>query len=118
MKRSSLFLLVPLLPLLAAGCPDVESAAPPPSVYTEARAACTERDPLRKAYFGDLHVHTAFSFDAWTYDVRTTPADAYRFARGEAIFLPPLGADGKGTTEVRLERPLDFAAVTDHAEYL
>lgn len=106
------------LPLLAAGCPDAETAPPGPSPYSEAREPCAERDPLRKAYFGDLHVHTAFSFDAWTYDVRTTPAEAYRFARGEAIRLPPLDADGKGTTEVRLDRPLDFAAVTDHAEYL
>lgn len=108
-----------LLPLLAAGCPDVEPPSPQeaPS-YTEVREACAERDPLRKAYFGDLHVHTAFSFDAWTYDVRTTPADAYRFARGETIRLPPLDEDGVGTTEVRLDRPLDFAAVTDHAEYL
>lgn len=111
--------LLGLVPLLAAGCPDVDSAPPPaPAPYTEARDACAERDPLRKAYFGDLHVHTAFSFDAWTYDVRTTPADAYRFARGETIRLPPLDANGAGTTEVRLDRPLDFAAVTDHAEYL
>jgi hypothetical protein len=111
--------LAAALPWLAAGCPDVDSAPPPAgAAYSEVRDACAERDPLRKAYFGDLHVHTAFSFDAWTYDVRTTPADAYRFARGETIYLPPLGADGKGTTPVRLDRPLDFAAVTDHAEYL
>ncbi len=50
--------------------------------------------------------------------MRTTPPDAYRFARGEAIQLPPLDEHGVGTTEVRLDRPLDFAAVTDHAEYL
>ena len=101
--------------VLVAAC---ESVEPLPSPYSEEREPCAERDPLRKVYFGDLHVHTAFSFDAWTYDVRTTPADAYRFARGEAIRLPPLGADGVGTTEVKLARPLDFAAVTDHAEYL
>ncbi len=63
-------------------------------------------------------MHTAFSFDAWTYDVRTTPAEAYRFARGETIKLQPLDANGVGTTEVHIDRPLDFAAVTDHAEYL
>lgn len=109
------------LVVLGAGCVDAESgpSGPPlPPGYSEHRAACAERDPLRKAYFGDLHVHTALSFDAWTYDVRTTPADAYAFARGETILLPPLDANGVGTTKVRLERPLDFAAVTDHAEYL
>ena len=92
--------------------------APQPAAYTEEREPCADHDPLRKAYFGDLHVHTAFSFDAWTYDVRTSPADAYRFARGAPIKLAPLDAKGNGTTEVRIDRPLDFAAVTDHAEYL
>jgi hypothetical protein len=100
-----------------AGCPGADPAQDPVS-YSELREACADRDPLRRAYFGDLHVHTAFSFDAWTYDVRTTPAHAYRFARGETIHLPPLDANGDGTTAVRLDRPLDFAAVTDHAEYL
>ncbi len=103
-----------LAPLAFAGC----ELEPFPSPYTEDRELCAEHDPLRKAYFGDLHVHTAFSFDAWTYDVRTTPEEAYRFARGEAIRLPPLDADGVGTTVVKIDRPLDFAAVTDHAEYL
>ncbi|MEZ4299321.1 MAG: DUF3604 domain-containing protein [Polyangiaceae bacterium] len=117
--RSSLVALGAFsLATLTSGCPDIDSDPGERPPYTEAREACAERDPLRKAYFGDLHVHTAFSFDAWTYDVRTTPSDAYRFARGEAIYLPPLDANGKGTTEVRLDRPLDFAAVTDHAEYL
>lgn len=86
--------------------------------YSETRAPCAEHDPLRKAFFGDLHVHTSLSFDAWTYDVRATPADAYRFARGETIYLPPLDAAGNPTLPVRLARPLDFAAVTDHVEYL
>lgn len=108
---------LPAIGLLAA-CSSPPKAPPDTSPYSEEREPCAERDPLRKPYFGDLHVHTTYSFDAWTYDVRTTPADAYRFARGEPIHLPPLGPDGKGTTEVQLDRPLDFAAVTDHAEYL
>jgi hypothetical protein len=69
-------------------------------------------------YWGDLHVHTAFSFDAWLNDVRVSPADAYRFARGEPVDLPPLGPDGRGTQTVSIDRPLDFAAVTDHAEFI
>jgi hypothetical protein len=117
LRRAARALRPTLLSLLVltAAC---EQLTPLPSPYSEDRDPCAERDPLKKAYFGDLHVHTAFSFDAWTYDVRTSPADAYRFARGEAIRLPPLDASGLGTTEVRLDRPLDFAAVTDHAEYL
>jgi predicted metal-dependent phosphoesterase TrpH len=39
----------------------------------------------RNAYFGDLHVHTQLSFDAYIFNVRRSPDDAYRFAKGEAI---------------------------------
>jgi len=73
---------------------------------------------LRNAYFGDLHIHTALSFDAWIWDERRTPGDAYRFARGEPVPLSPLRDQKPGTTQIKLERPLDFAAVTDHAEFL
>jgi hypothetical protein len=67
-------------------------------------------NPLRKAYFGDLHVHTSWSNDAYNLMVRTTPDDAYLFAKGEAIRLH--------TGEmVKLAKPLDFMGVTEHAEY-
>ena len=82
------------------------------------RAACRDRDPARRPFFGDLHVHTRYSFDAAAYDVRTGPADAYRFARGEAIDLPPYDDAGNAARSVQLARPLDFAAVTDHAVLL
>ena len=65
----------------------------------------------RNAYFGDLHVHTSWSFDAFIFNVRTSPDDAYRFGKGEAISH----ARGK---PIQMERPLDFMAVTDHAEYM
>ncbi|KZX55176.1 hypothetical protein A3709_07825 [Halioglobus sp. HI00S01] len=63
--------------------------------------------PQRTALFGDLHVHTENSFDAYTFASLATPADAYRYARGEAI-AHPVGYD------IQLDRPLDFYAVTDH----
>ncbi|MEO0324306.1 MAG: DUF3604 domain-containing protein [Myxococcota bacterium] len=85
---------------------------------TETRAACRDRTPERRPFFGDLHVHTRYSFDAAAYDVRTGPSDAYRFARGEAIDLPPYDEAGNATRTVQLSRPLDFAAVTDHAVLL
>jgi hypothetical protein len=97
--------------LLLAAC----SEEPP---YVEPRQPCAQHDPLKQVYYGDLHVHTSYSFDAYLFDVRNTPFDAYRFARGEALALPPLGPDGKGTRSIRLDRPLDFAAVTDHSEFL
>ena len=80
--------------------------------------ACLDRDPLRRPLFGDLHVHTALSLDANLQGTRLRPADAYRFAKGEEVGLPPYDAAGQAQRTLRLERPLDFAAVTDHAEFL
>lgn len=71
---------------------------------------CNNSNQWRNAYFGDLHIHTALSIDAYQQDVRTMPKDAYDFARGKEI--PFHG------TVARINRPLDFAAVTDHSEYL
>jgi hypothetical protein len=65
----------------------------------------------RSAYFGDLHVHTSYSFDAFQFATRTTPDDAYRFAKGDAIDHPT-------GEHMQLDRPLDFYAVTDHAANL
>ncbi len=88
----------------------------PPFVRTESREACSDYDALKRPLFGDLHVHTALSFDSYIWDNRNIPEDAYRFGRGEAIRLEPLDADGHGTRVVQLERPLDFMADTDHAD--
>jgi hypothetical protein len=68
-------------------------------------------NPDRNAYFGDLHVHTANSFDAYSFGTTATPADAYRYAQGQAL-RHPVGF------EVRLQEPLDFYAVTDHAMFM
>ncbi|MEM9460277.1 MAG: DUF3604 domain-containing protein [Myxococcota bacterium] len=79
---------------------------------------CDDYDPARNLYWGDLHVHTAYSFDAWLHDVRIDPDQAYRFAQGEAVQLPPLDVRGEPTQTVQIDRPLDFVAITDHAEFL
>ena len=91
---------------------------PAAAAADEARAPCAVRDPLRRVYFGDLHVHTALSYDAALQGTRNRPADAYRFARGEAVGIQPYDQAGRPRRTVRLRRPLDFAAVTDHAELL
>lgn len=83
-----------------------------------AAQTCSEFDPDRQPFFGDVHVHTALSFDAYTFEVRNGPRDAYRFAKGEAIGLPPLDPQGQPTRTQQLRVPLDFAAVTDHSEML
>ena len=85
---------------------------------TEQRTPCSEHDPLRRPFFGDLHVHTALSFDASAQDTRNTPEDAYRFAQGKPMRIQPYDEAGLGQREIRIDRPLDFAAVTDHAEFL
>ena len=78
-----------------------------------------ECDPVEEKIplFGDLHVHTSLSLDAWTQGTINEPGDAYNFAKGERISLPPY-KDGIGARSAILRQPLDFAAVTDHAELL
>lgn len=89
-----------------------------PPFATETREPCSNRVAHKQPLFGDLHVHTAYSTDAYAFDTRVTPTEAYRYARGGAVLLPPLNGDGMGTRVLRNEQPLDFMAVTDHAEYM
>ena len=72
--------------------------------------AHAEPNPLRNAYFGETHMHTALSLDAYIGGARLMPSDSYRFAKGEPVLV-----NGR---HKQLDRPLDFAAVSDHAEYL
>jgi len=68
-----------------------------------------QRFPEGEALFGDLHVHTSWSTDAYAGMNRVGPEKAHRFARGEMVTLP-------GDIETQLNVPLDFVAITDHAE--
>ena len=68
-------------------------------------------NPDKNAYFGDLHIHTSNSFDAYTFGTLSNPELAYKYAQGESI-LHPTGYD------IKLRRPLDFYAVTDHGIFL
>ena len=114
MTRTSLLIL--LLLSACKGCGQaVDSGAATTIVADE---PCRDTDPERQLWWGDLHVHTDLSFDAWVYDVRLDPDQAWAFAKGETVMGPPLDEAGLGTVPLRLERPLDFAALTDHAEYL
>ncbi len=94
-----------------------EATAPAPKPLAE-----VEADPepartagyseTRNAYFGDLHIHTRNSFDAYIFNVRRTADDAYRFAKGETVPHP------SGFDMTIAGGALDFYTVTDHAEYL
>ena len=69
-------------------------------------------NPTKDAYFGNLHIHTSWSFDGYTNGCLTTPDDAYRWAKGQEI---PGGGDG---TPLKILKPLDWYAVSEHAEYM
>ncbi|BFM18119.1 DUF3604 domain-containing protein [Maricurvus nonylphenolicus] len=85
----------------------------------QAEDTCSHYSEARQAFFGDLHVHSSYSADSYfRMGSRTTPDDAYRFALGQSIPLPPFDAEGNSARFLSIDRPLDFAAVTDHAEDL
>lgn len=83
------------------------------------QAPCKQQYSHNKAWFGDLHVHTAASYDATSFGVTTTVDDAYSFARGTPLSLRRRGDTPDFEAPVlRISSPLDFMAVTDHAEAL
>jgi hypothetical protein len=87
-----------------AGLPEEPAAQP-------AAATGIPSNPLRNAYFGDTHIHTILSFDAYLMGTRRTPDDAYEFAKGAAI-------EHASGFMMQMKKPLDFLAVSDHAFYL
>ncbi|MFT4047227.1 MAG: DUF3604 domain-containing protein [Solimonas sp.] len=91
---------LPIALLLAVGGTAFADAQPPAAAVPAAK----------QAYFGDLHLHTSMSFDAFTMRTDTMPEDSYRYARGDEVLY--LGQ------KVQRKVPLDFLAVTDHSEYL
>lgn len=97
-----------------------ETVEPVPAygTYSEQREPCASYDPLMRPLFGDLHVHTRYSLDASTQGTRTTPDQAYRFARGERVGIQPWSDSGEPQRSLQLSRPLDFAMVSDHAELI
>ncbi len=95
---------------LAAGADTVKPPAKSATVVGPAHLPGYNTE--RNAYFGDLHVHTKLSFDAYIFNVRASPEDAYRFAKGGAI------GHAQGYDIRLIGGPLDFVAVTDHSEFM
>lgn len=98
-----------LCAVLAAGVGSAGTAGQP-SPRATPLASVQPLPGERQVYFGDLHLHTSYSLDAAASRTETVPEDAYRYAMGEPITY-------LGRT-IQRRAPLDFLAVTDHAEYL
>jgi len=81
------------------------------AAFIRSKSTAAKQTISRRAFFGDLHVHTRFSPDAYVFGSIGLPDDAYRYAKGEPV------KHANGDT-VQIETPLDFLAVTDHAAYL
>jgi hypothetical protein len=111
MNRS--LILVPLLgAVLLGACSKLEDASLDPALAAKPEPGiAVSPDPNRNLFFGDLHIHTGLSTDAYVFGVRSLPEDVYTFAKGGTI------EHGAGYP-ISISRPLDFAAVTDHAEYM
>jgi Protein of unknown function (DUF3604) len=107
---SVVLVLISILTL--ASC---EKKAPEQAQQAGAPAQAEERvekNPDRNAYFGEEHIHTSWSVDAWVFGNRITgPDDALKYAQGQTI-KHPLGYD------IKIETPMDFMGVTDHSEYV
>jgi hypothetical protein len=74
--------------------------------------ASAEKNPERNVYFGEQHVHTSWSFDAFAFGTRTVgPEQFYQYSIGRPTRHP-------GGYEVTITKPLDWAAVTEHAQYM
>ncbi|MFK8049398.1 MAG: DUF3604 domain-containing protein [Halioglobus sp.] len=81
----------------------IKLPAPHAAVYQAAP------NPNMNLYWGELHLHTSESFDATLFGTTLGIEDAYRFAKGEPLASP-------SGEIMQLSRPLDFVAITDHAE--
>ena len=110
--RHAAFLLVVALAVSCSDRDQPDSTGGAPSAELSAEAADVSTNPLRDAYFGNFHVHTSYSFDGYTNGSITDPDDAFRWATGEAI------PGGGGGGDLKIKVPLDWYAVSDHAEYL
>src|SRR5580700_10577965 len=96
--------------LIGACIANVALAQTPVADPSQPKANTVRENPLKNAYFGQLHLHTGMSFDAYIIGTRIFPEDAYRFARGEEI--------EQSGRKVKTDVPLDFLGISDHSEYL
>jgi hypothetical protein len=101
---------------LVTACSQVSDRHPVAQTGSAGSVAALVAEPAspesRQAYFGNMHLHTSFSWDAWEGPggVNVTPDQAYHYSQGDPVDI--------GGQIIRRDVPLDFTAVTDHAEYM
>ena len=105
-----LFIILAALTIYACGT-DVTNDTTSSYQSQTSTVAEIQTNPNKNAYFGDTHVHTVLSFDAYIMGTRRTPDEAYEFAKGAGI-------EHVSGVEMKMKKPLDFLMVADHAFYL
>jgi hypothetical protein len=95
--------------VLAQDAGEHDPAAAAKAFAKRAYSPYVGRNYPTRPYFGDTHLHTAFSMDAGAFGARLTPRDAYKLAHGEEI----MASSGQ---PVKLARALDFLVVADHSD--
>ena len=104
-------ILVSSLTLSSCGQQKAPAPAQQPGTATPAEER-VEGNPDRNAYFGEEHIHTSWSVDAWLLGDRLAgPNEALKYAQGDTI-KHPMGYD------IKIDTPMDFMGVTDHSEYV
>jgi hypothetical protein len=113
-------LVVIALALIAGGSPHVAAAEEPSSPGSAPKRIepkkpdyspyPDEKFPTR-VYWGAAHNHTSYSFDSGMFGVTLTPYDLFRFAMGNEVVTD-------NGVRAKIDRPLDWLSITDHAEYL
>ena len=104
-----------LIILLFTGCGDSGNTNADTDAEADAMNSTStdiETNPTKDVYFGNLHIHTKWSFDAYINGAASDPDAAYRWAKGETI---PGGGDG---TPLTIKKPLDWYMVSDHSEFM
>jgi hypothetical protein len=104
-KRSSVLITAALCSALCANGSWAADSSGEPGRSTG------KANPLKNVYFGEQHMHTRNSFDAFTIGVNQTWEQAYDYAKGKEVKLSTTGQSMQKRT------PYDFVAITDHAEY-
>ena len=95
----------------AQGAPAVQAAAKKIEVRKPDYSPYPNQNFPNRVFWGVAHIHTGYSFDAGMFGITLTPEDLFKAARGGEV----VADNGQ---RFKLDRPLDWLAITDHAEYM